>query len=40
MSRLYTLEDECLDFEQDYESVIVVKDIEKQKKNKGTDNDL
>ena len=40
MSRLYTLEDEQLDYGQDYESVLVVKDIEQPKNEKVKENDL
>ncbi|CAD8086359.1 unnamed protein product [Paramecium sonneborni] len=40
MSRLYTLEDEQLDYGQDYESVLVVKEIEKPKNERENENDL
>ncbi|CAK77433.1 unnamed protein product (macronuclear) [Paramecium tetraurelia] len=40
MSRLYTLEDEQLDYGLDYESVLVVKDIDQKRQQKGNDNDL
>ncbi|CAD8156699.1 unnamed protein product [Paramecium octaurelia] len=40
MSRLYTLEDEQLDYGLDYESVILVKEIDQKKQEKGIDKDL
>ncbi|CAK72028.1 unnamed protein product (macronuclear) [Paramecium tetraurelia] len=40
MSRLYTLEDEQLDYGLDYESVLVVKELDQKKQEKGNDKDL
>ncbi|CAD8084511.1 unnamed protein product [Paramecium sonneborni] len=40
MSRLYTLEDEQLDYGLDYESVLVVKEIEQPKNKREDENDL
>ncbi|CAD8160956.1 unnamed protein product [Paramecium pentaurelia] len=40
MSRLYTLEDEQLDYGLDYESVLVIKDLDQKKQDKANDKDL
>ncbi|CAD8180345.1 unnamed protein product [Paramecium octaurelia] len=40
MSRLYTLEDEQLDYGQDYESVLVVKEIDQPKNDRENEKDL
>ncbi|CAD8073663.1 unnamed protein product [Paramecium sonneborni] len=40
MSRLYTLEDEQLDYGLDYESVLVVKEYDQKRKEQGNEKDL
>ncbi|CAD8078710.1 unnamed protein product [Paramecium sonneborni] len=40
MSRLYTLEDEQLDYGLDYESVLVVKELDQKRQDKGNEKDL